>query len=75
MMKHHLLFLLSFCNVLSFSMAVVLHVFEPLGEDWYATVNFNKSHAIHPRLKITESSISGFSAGAMLTANIMSMEP
>lgn len=56
-------------------MAVVLHVFEPLGEKWYATVNFNKSHVIHPRLKITESSISGFSAGAILTANIMSMEP
>lgn len=56
-------------------MVQAIQVYEPLGEEWFTTVNKTKSHNIHPRLKITESTVSGFSTGATWTANIMSIDP
>ena len=38
-------------------------------------VNTSYSYHFNPKLKITESSVSGFSNGARWAANIMSVEP
>lgn len=59
----------------NFANANRMQVYLPLGQEWYGDLNTDKSHIMHPRLKITETSVSGFSSGAILTANMMSLDP
>lgn len=58
-----------------YSDALPIQIFQELDEQWDTTINLNQSYHLNPKLKITESSVSGFSNGARWAANIMSVEP
>lgn len=57
------------------SRALPIQIFEELGEDWDTKIDTSYYYYLNPKLKITESSVSGFSNGARWAANIMAVEP
>ena len=54
----------------------ILNMSAPLGNEWFSNnTNFTAEWSLDQKFKVTKTFISGFSSGAILSTNIMTMDP